>query len=24
MFGFAAVHPLAPHFKRRGLHVVPH
>ena len=24
MLGFAAVYPLAPHFKRRGLHVVPH
>ena len=24
MLGFAAVHPLAPHFKRRGLHVVAH
>ena len=24
MLGFAAVHPLTPHFKRRGLHVVAH
>jgi aminoglycoside phosphotransferase family enzyme len=24
MLGFAAVHPLAPHFERRGLHVVAH
>jgi len=24
MLGFAPVYPLAPHFKRRGLHVVAH